>query len=279
MEVFEGILVQLLLVGLLMVIFLADRELRNFSPISWYEEGIGGYSFSGGGGYGPYTMVEVNPFDYPFESMPSGTFNPDQPLSVTNLWLSVILAFLPLTWVLIVIPDMDLKFFAMAYLILFSAPSIVSGIEILDPVKSRGVAVVSFGYGAFLKQMLMGLLAAMPFVYLCSLNIYKISTLFQIEGAYAATAILSVLAVPVVEEELFRDVVGFSVAEKLGWVPGALFSSALFALFHSYVYSLSLHLMLLSFAFGVVVQIIDYKYKSVLPGYIAHILVNASAVL
>ena len=131
-------------------------------------------------------------------------------------------------------------------------------------------ACMLWGCCCWSEQVLLGTLLAVPFVFPSLIGM-------QIRGMPLASFIMTVVMVPMTEEGLFRGVLAPSIAEQAGWVHGAFVSSLLFAIFHAYVYGLNAAKMLFAFAFGFLAAVVDFRYRSVVPGTVAHMIVNAVA--
>lgn len=249
--------------------------------VEWYERGIGGYDIGGNRAYPVpgYLNIEVNPFDYPFSEMPSGTFNVWQPYKEAESWYVAIIGLNGLGWIMVNVPHLFTVAVIYFTFLLFSLIIVIA--EFISPKHLRVTSAVAFGYGAWDGQVITGVLAGILFTFLSysfKLLSFQVEAL-QVENMPVASAIIIILVVPLVEEATFRDVVGMSAGEVFGWVPGMFISAAIFGLFHAYVYQLNFGMIFLAFVFGLIAQFIDYKYKSMLPGLVAHSVVNAWALI
>jgi len=257
-------------------LILKDLPIRK---IRWYEEGIGGYAVEGNRTtpVPGYPFIEVNPFDYPFGRMPNGTFNPKQPFAAMATWYGAIIGFVGLGWMMANAPNMfTISLFYFVFL-LFASMIIIA--ENISATSMPATSAVVFGYGAFDGQVISGAVTGMAFIGL--MQAFKVFGLqvetLQVEDMPIASFIIVAIIIPLVEESVFRNVVGMSAAEMFGWIPGLFVSALLFGIFHAYAYQLNLQMMFMAFLFGLFVQFWDYKYKSMLPGLIAHTIVNAWA--
>jgi len=252
------------------------KKRHEYYKLDWYEEGIGGYSITGNKAYPSiYSMTEVNPFDYYFSPMPEGTFNAIQPFFSDISWLYALIALTGLAWVMINVPEFSTVaqlYFALALFVM-----IVGIAERISPSKTDMTGFVALGYGAWDKQIIIGVVIGTFIIVLGSFGL-QFATILQLKDMPLMSFVLSVLIVPMVEETVFRNVIGMSFAEQAGWVGGVIATSIMFAVFHVYVYQASFVPLLNAFIFGVLAQISDYKYKSVLPGLVGHMIINFYAV-
>lgn len=278
MELQEAILIMIVVLANVISVPLIMRNLP-LKRIEWYERGIGGYSVEGNRAYpvSGYPHIEVNPFDYPFGRMPNGTFNPRQPFAAMATWYGAIIGFVGLGWMMANAPNLfTVSIFYFVFL-LFSSMIIIS--ENISAESMPATSAVVFGYGAFDGQLLTGTLTGIAFIAVTQM--FKIFGLqvevLQVENMPIASFIVVAIIIPLVEESVFRNVVGMSAAEVFGWIPGILISSLLFGIFHAYAYQLNIQMMFMALLFGLFAQFWDYKYKSMLPGLVAHTIVNAWA--
>ncbi len=223
-----------------------------------------------------YRRPSINPFDYPFKSMPEGTFNRLQPFRDSIDWLYATAVYSGCMWALINAPELFKPM--LIYLLFGIITGIVSIAEAIAPKKATSSGMVVLGYGEWKSQVFVGILISIPFIILSVLNLSIINwQIFQVEGSYISSLILTVFLSPLVEESTIRNMIGFSMAEEFGYIPGVLLASFAFAIAHFMVYNANIYMMLFAFAFGVVTQLVDYYYFSMLPGWVAHTMVNLIA--
>jgi len=248
----EAILVGILVMGIQTAIMQIEAEKR--SGVVYRDNG-------------------VNPYNYLFRPMPEGTFSADQPYKRAFAWLGALVVLMGFGWIAVNVPP--LTTLAMIYMGMGLIVMVVVLVEDISPTKSDITACMLWGYGHYEDQILLGLVIAIPFVLLNFVG----EVALQIENMPVASFILTVIMIPMVEEALFRGVIAASIAEDAGIVHGAIFSAFIFAMFHAYAYHLDWLKIFIAFAFGVVVALADFKYKSILPGVVAHMAVNFSAYL
>lgn len=223
-----------------------------------------------------YKKPNIDPFDYLFKPMPPGTFNEIQPFNDSLAWLYALAVYGGCGWAIINVPELFKPM--LIYLILAVIVGMVSAVERIEPVETRATAMVALGYGEWDEQILAGFAIAVPFVLFSLLGMKVVGwQVLAVEESAIASFILTVILAPMVEEVVFRNLIGFSAAEKFGYVIGVLLSASLFAIAHTYVYSGDLQMMIVAFIFGAVAQIVDYYYFSMLPGWVAHTIVNLAA--
>ncbi|MFA5810047.1 MAG: CPBP family intramembrane glutamic endopeptidase [Thermoleophilia bacterium] len=92
-------------------------------------------------------------------------------------------------------------------------------------------------------------------------------------ASYILTMMLVAVLTPVVEEMFFRGIIHQGLEQRLGFFPGAIISSFIFALAHIDP-TLYIPIFILGFGFAYLM----HKTKSLWPGIAGHFLVNALAV-
>ncbi|MFA6001039.1 MAG: type II CAAX endopeptidase family protein [Thermoleophilia bacterium] len=92
-------------------------------------------------------------------------------------------------------------------------------------------------------------------------------------ASYILTMILVAVLTPVVEELFFRGIIHQGLEQRLGFFPGAIISSAIFALAHIDP-TLYIPIFILGFGFAYLM----HRTRSLWPGIAGHFLVNALAV-
>jgi len=92
-------------------------------------------------------------------------------------------------------------------------------------------------------------------------------------ASYILTMVLVAVLTPVVEELFFRGIIHQGLEQRLGFFPGAIISSFIFALAHIDP-TLYIPIFMLGFGFAYLM----HKTKSLWPGIAGHFLVNALAV-
>ncbi len=229
------------------------------------------------GKYRRYRDNGVNPFDYLFTPMPEGTFSARQPFFEAYAISGGYLLLVGFGWIIANVPE----WFGVAIFYLCTAIVVmaVSLIERVSPKGADATSSVLFGYGDWEEQFLYGIAVGAGFVVL---NIFAPPMQvvgLQIEGMVMASFILSVYMIPIAEEVIFRGVFTTTLMENLGLVPGVLVGGMVFAAFHAFAYSYNLIPILYAFGFGVMAGLTTAKFKSVLPGIIAHAIVNFLAFL
>jgi len=222
----------------------------------------------------------VNPFDYLTKPMPEGTFSANQPFKKVYAWVGGVMCLMGFGWMAVNIPT-EYKTFVLS--VIYGVASVVVMVVVLieevAPYKSEITGVMLLGYGEWDKQIEYGIAMSIPFILVSSLmKVYGIAVKpFQVVGMPVASFILVAIMIPLVEEGLFRGVLAASIAEDAGVIHGALISAFVFAMFHAYAYSTNPVYMATAFAFGIVAALVDFRFKSTLPGTIAHSLTNMTA--
>jgi len=219
----------------------------------------------------------INPLDYMFKSMPEGTYVFRQPFAKPMTWLFAVIGITNLAWVLINVPD--LYAFATVYLLMAFVPGIVGFLEYAIPIKSEGVAAVSLGWDRFGEQIFAGLAIASPFVMTNALFTVKSQVMEELAAMPVASFIFTVIIVPLVEEATFRGALAPTIAKELGVIPSVIITSFVFAIFHAMAYEWTIPLLIYVFVFSLAATFVALYYKSVLSSWIAHTLVNLSAMM
>ena len=229
------------------------------------------------GKYKKYSDNGVNPFDYLFSPMPEGTFSARQPFFEAYAISGGYLLLVGFGWIIANVPE----WFGMAifYLCIAIVVMAVSLIERISPEGADATSAVLFGYGEWEDQFLWGALIGGVFIILNFLNPPMQVVGLQIEGMALASFILSVYMIPIAEEVIFRGVFTTTLMENLGLVPGVLIGGAVFAAYHAFAYSYNLTPIIYAFIFGVMTGLTTARFKSVLPGIVAHAIVNFLAYL
>jgi len=218
----------------------------------------------------------VNPLDYLFRPMPEGTYNTNQPFKKAILWVGTIYGIVGSGWIIANVPEWATLGIFYALMSVFCGMIYLA--EEIDPKRSEITAAMLFGYGKWEEQVLIGVALAVPFI-LINGHAGQVFQVMQIEGMVIGSFVVTVFIVPAVEEAAFRGIVAPSIAEDAGVVHGALVSAFMFAVFHAYAYNYSYPAMFVVFVFGAIAGFVDLAYKSVLPGLVAHKLINLAAFL
>jgi len=215
-----------------------------------------------------------DPYDYFWRGpMPEGTFSANQPFKRVFMWFGAIMALMGFGWIAINVPEY--RTLALIYAGMAVITMVVYIAEEISPLKTETTACMLFGYGKWDEQMFYGVIIGLAFVTLnYALGIYLQVNPLQVKEMPIASFIITVMMVPIVEEGLFRGVIAPSIAEDAGLIHGALISAFAFAMFHGYVYGYNPLAMTMAFLFGVVAALVDFKYKSLLPGAVGHSIVN-----
>jgi len=220
-----------------------------------------------------------DPYDYFWKGpMPEGTFSANQPFKKAFEWFGAIMALMGFGWMAVNVPEYRTLAFIYAGMAVIAMVVYVA--EEISPLKTETTACMLFGYGKWEEQILWGIIIGLVFVaFNYALGVYLQVNPLQVKEMPVASFIITVLMVPIVEEGLFRGVIAPSIAEDAGVLHGALVSAFAFAMFHGYAYGYNPVAMFIAFLFGTVAALVDFKYKSILPGAIAHQIVNFFAYL
>ncbi len=84
--------------------------------------------------------------------------------------------------------------------------------------------------------------------------------------------VATVVVAPVIEELYFRGVLTPVLVRRLGWLPGAAISSALFAVLH-----FQPNIIVFTFLLGIFLSLMYIRLRSIVPGIFLHILNNLIA--
>lgn len=109
-----------------------------------------------------YKKPNINPFDYPFDPMPPGTFNVLQPFNDSLAWLYALAVYGGCGWAIINVPELFKPM--LIYMIMAVIVGIVSAVERLSPTKTKATALVALGYGDWDNQILWGLAISVPWL-------------------------------------------------------------------------------------------------------------------
>ena len=213
-----------------------------------------------------------DPYKYLIGPMPEGTFSANQPFKKAFMWFGGVLSLMGFGWLAVNVPE--LRTLAFIYLGMAAITLPIYLAEEISPKRTEVTACMLLGYGEWDKQVLYGLITGIVFVVVNSFFQVMQFHPFQIKEMLIASFMITVIMVPIVEEGLFRGILAPSIAEDAGILHGALVSAFVFAMFHAYTYSYNWLYILNAFIFGSVVAFIDFKFKSILPGAIAHSFVN-----
>ena len=219
----------------------------------------------------------VNPLNYLFKKMPEQTYTFNQPLAIPMIWLFSIVGITNIAWVLVNVPE--LQGFATVYLFMALIPGFVGFFEYSVPLKSRALAAVNLGWDRFGEQIFAGLVIATPFVMTNALFTVKSQVMEELAAMPVASFIFTVIIVPLIEEGNFRGALAPTIAKELGVIPSTILTSFVFMIFHAMAYEWTIPLLIYVFLFSVAATFVDLYYKSVLPSWIAHTLVNMSAMM
>ena len=219
------------------------------------------------------TDTGVNPINYLFRRMPEGTYSTRQPFKKAWAWFGSIIGLVGFGWVAINVPEWI--GLALVYVLLGLISMVVGLVEEIDPYKSEITACIVWGFGKWDEQILIGIGISIPFILLTASG--QLFQVMQIKGMPVASFIVTVFMVPLIEESVFRGVIAPSIAEDAGVIHGAFVSAFIFAVYHAYAYKFNIFAMMVAFVFGVISAFVDLIYKSQLPGWIAHTLINLSA--
>ena len=217
----------------------------------------------------------INPLDYLFREMPEGTYSTNQPFKKAIMWSGVILDTVGSGWIAVNVPEWSML--GIIYVLMSLIVAIVFLVEEIAPKRSEATGAMLFGYGKWDEQILIGLVAALPFIVINVVGECQLFQVMQIKGMVIGSFIVTAFIVPTVEEATFRGVVAPSIAEDAGIVHGALISAFMFAVFHAYAFHYNYLAMFVVFVFGTIVGFIDLYYKSILPGLAAHAAINTVA--
>jgi len=219
----------------------------------------------------------INPLDYMFKPMPEQTYTFQQPFGLALIWSFMFAGIINLAWILINVPE--LYNLATVYLLMAFIPLIASLLEYSIPTKSRALAAVSLGWDRFGEQIFAGLVIASPFVMTNALFTVKSQVMEELAAMPVASFIITVLVVPLVEEMTFRGTLAPTIAKERGLVPAIIITSFVFAIFHAMAYEWTIPLLIYVFVFSLAATFVALYYKSVLSSWIAHTLVNLSAMM
>lgn len=233
--------------------------------------------------YGPVREGGVDPLRYLFTPVPAGTFTTKIPYFKSSTILGGTLIYLQLAWMLVNTPEFSGAVLYYTLLSLFVLPIYL--VESIAPKKSIS-GYVPFGYYKIEDQILAGLVIGGVFVVaqivLSTINLASMQIVvskLEITGSVFSSFLLSIFMIPMIEENVFRGIAAGSFAEFYGTAPGAVISGIIFGMFHGLVYGFNAVLVLYAAAFGIVAAFVAYYFNSIIPSYIAHVLINAFAFL
>lgn len=229
-----------------------------------------------------WNAPQFNPMDYLLSKMPEDVYVFKQPFSLALTWLFTSVGVVGMGWVLVNVPE--LYQIATVYILMALIAGFVAMFEYAIPIQSELVAAIGLGYNRWVEQILVGVVIALPFIFVNSLFIveggtFELSLFKELETVPVAAFLFTVLIVPLVEEGIFRGVFAPTVAKELGIIPAVFLVSLFFAIYHAYVYQWTVALFLYAFSFSVLATLAALYYCSILPGWVAHTLVNLSTML
>ena len=189
-------------------------------------------------------------------------------------------AFLPFSWLLVNMPEFEKT--SVIYLILYLASAIIISVEVYRPEYPFSIATFSpylhlwqeflVSIGAFL------VLSAFSGVVTGSIAVSLQISPEQIPEFIPSFAIVA-FSIPIVEWMAFHSVLMPSLFKWFGTVPSALLSLFLFPGFHWLVYASKPSALVLLAFFQLVVSVIYFLTRSVIPALVTHIMMNGSAVI
>jgi len=255
MQVQEIVLLLNTLVGIFVAAMYINRSIRTGAYLRFREE-----------------LLDIS--RYVFKELPEGTFTANQPFARAHLWLVFILGFWGFFWVMVSI--MEWAVVGAVYHCVCFAATCAIWLEV-SRFQRRLTAVMIYGNSRWGEQILYGLILALPFLLLGVTQ--QFMQTMQLTGMPVAMFLLSVIMIPLAEEVGFRGLIAPMLAESFGIMPATVLSSFLFAIFHGYVYQAALVPLAIAFSFGCVACLVNFRYKSILPGLVGHIAINCVAVM
>jgi len=220
-------------------------------------------------------MVDKTPpaYDYFwFAEMPEGTLSARQPFRKAFFWWYMVTTF-GMLWIAVNVPEWSTV--GIIYVLFAAISFTVYLVEYVDPYITDVTGCMLWGFGNYDDQILEGVALATPFVLLGFVGQgMQVFQVLQIEGMPVASLVLTAFLVPNIEELFFRGFITSSVAEDIGCVQGAFVSGFVFAVFHGAVYHKELIPLMIVFAFGFAASMVDLRHKSILPGLVAHTIIN-----
>ena len=171
--------------------------------------------------------------------------------------------------------------------------------EFTDPYRTVWASFCGLrGDIGYLKGFLYGLCIAVVTiiafgVFGASITDYKLiefSGMSIIPPAYHSIPIMSTLGgfveafvlcfiIPWIEESYFRAMVVCKLAELFGSVLAILGSAIIFTVFHLFVYAHNIPVLVVLFIMSILAAIPIIKWRTYLPGLVAHIIINTLAYL
>lgn len=224
--------------------------------------------------------VDINYFDerYWFSSYPEKAFSVQPPYRIdpqSFLFWSAVGLVLPLLWIMINVPEMQNV--AITYVLLMAVFMSPALLEYVMPEKMSVTGMVAWGGYNYLIQAMVGVGIAAVCIFI-ALSTPKLQFLPESVEALGITIVsfyISVVAVPIVEEFTFGNLVSCSLIKKLGLILGTIASAFTFSIFHYLVYApVNPLILIVPFVFRVLASIALVRFVSFLPGYVGHVVVN-----
>lgn len=219
---------------------------------------------------------------YWFSGYPEGAFSVVPPYTVDPqkfIFYAGLGIMLPVLWISVNVPELSNVAFWYVGLVALMLPLMM--FEWIFPKKMEATAMVGFGGLSYGTQAAIGVGIALSVLMI----FYSIPTEFRIFPFSARSAgditlfafFLTVIAVPLIEEFTFGNLISASVIEELGIIPGSIVASLAFAMFHFLVYQSNAFFLFAAFVFRLLTCLAMVRFVSFLPGLVAHYVVNAVA--
>lgn len=223
----------------------------------------------------PYEGIKtmnIDYFEYAFKKYPEKSFALLPPYTVDPskfLLVAFLLVFGPLLWILFNVEE----FFkpALLYVVLCAFVVPICLIEWLHP-ELEVTGLVGWGGINYDKQILIGLLIGFTTVLLFLPKSFAVTVSIPL-------VFFILIVAPIVEEMFFGNLIPASLIESMGWVGGSIITSISFAVMHWLAYSADAFALFAAFCFRLMCCIALVKFRSFLPGLVAHTFVNIASLV